>query len=120
MIEGCCYCPCCGHPGLCEPAYEHLGPPPWGNLGTPPYGPRLGIPSFAVCDCCGFQFGYDDDPGAGPGVSFARYLNDWAAGGGTWFYPGKRPVGWSLTDQLRVADIGLPDRLRRFADPPLG
>jgi hypothetical protein len=114
-MEGGFYCPCCGYPGLPGPAYEHLGSPPWGNLGTPPYGPRLGIPSVEICDCCGFQFGFDDDPGAGPGVSFARYLLDWAADGGNWFYPVKRPVGWSLADQLRVAGIEQPDRLRRFS-----
>ncbi len=98
-------CPCCGYPALRMPAYERLGPPPWGDLGEPPYAPRLGAPSYDCCDCCGIEFGFDDEPGAGNGVSFAQYLREWVAEGGQWFYPDKRPAGWSLQTQLRAAGI---------------
>ena len=99
------FCPCCGYPGLRVPAYDGLNPPPWGDLGGPPYGPRLGAPSYDVCDCCGIEFGFDDEPGAGSGVSFTEYRRDWIAGGCEWFDPQKRPPGWSLEEQLQVVGI---------------
>lgn len=109
MVEAYYFCPCRGYPALGMSAYELLGPPPWGDLGEPPYAPRLGAPSYDCCDCCGFEFGFDDEPGAGAGVSFAQYLRNWVARGCRWFYPDKRPVDWCLKAQLLAAGIAESD-----------
>lgn len=100
------YCPCCGYRGLSQPAYTELPPPPFGDLGAPPYIGRFGGATFECCDCCGFEFGYDDDPAAsGRACSFRQYRSEFVAGGCQWFRPDERPVAWSLPEQLRAAGI---------------
>ncbi len=74
------HCPCCGYDGLSCPAYSELGPPPWPYLGQPPFSEHLGFPSYEVCPCCGFEFGFDDDPGAASkSSSFGEYRAEWLA-----------------------------------------
>ena len=99
-------CPCCGYPELDCPPYEHMGLPPWLDHGKPPYHERYGFASFDRCSCCGFEFGFDDDPGASAtACSFSEYLADWIAKGCVWFAPTRRPEAWSLEQQLRRAGI---------------
>jgi hypothetical protein len=99
-------CPCCGYPDLSAPPYEHIGLPPWPDHGSPPYHQRYGFPSYECCACCGFEFGFDDDPGASAAASsFREYLSEWIAGGCVWFAPARQPDGWRLADQLRHAGI---------------
>jgi hypothetical protein len=95
------HCPCCGYDGLVGPAYANLGPPPWLRHGDPPFATRLGLASYQVCDCCGFEFGFDDEPGgdAKP-CSFVHYRTEWLATGAPWFNPRKKPEGWDLRAQL--------------------
>jgi len=100
-------CPCCGFRGLESPPYERMGPPPWAHHGEPPYSQRYGMPSYAVCPCCGFEFGNDDEPGTAPPQTFAEYLCAWMAAGCIWFTPDLRPEGWTLEPQLRGAGIKL-------------
>ena len=100
------HCPCCGYRGLHHPAYPELPPAPFGDLGDPPYIGRFGHASFGCCDCCGFEYGYDDDPGAsGRACSFRQYREEFVAAGCRWFYPDRRPDGWSQDEQLRAAGI---------------
>ena len=100
------YCPCCGYHGLHEPAYSEMPPTPFGNLGDPPYIGRFGWASFECCECCGFEFGYDDDPGAsGRGCSFGQYRAERVSQQMVWFRSDRRPGGWSLAQQLRAAGI---------------
>jgi len=95
------YCPCCGYDGLSEPAYSGLGPPPWPDLGAPPYSSRLGFPSYEVCSCCGFEFGFDDEPGAAAKPSsFEEYRAEWLLSGAEWFSPHEKPAGWDWQEQL--------------------
>jgi rubredoxin len=101
-------CPVCGYPSLTSMAYAQLGNPPFPEFGTPPYAPRLGMPSYEVCACCGYEFGFDDEPGTGPGTSFREYLREWLANGANWFDASKRPDGWDLQDQLSAAGIARP------------
>lgn len=99
-------CPCCGYLGLSQPAYSEMPPAPFGDLGKPPYIGRFGYASFGCCDCCGFEYGYDDDPGAsGRACSFKQYRAEFVARDMAWFRPDRKPVGWSLDDQLRAAGI---------------
>ncbi|MCM0675162.1 hypothetical protein NCC78_10735 [Micromonospora phytophila] len=76
-------CPACGYHGIGKP-YEHW-PPPAGVELTPPYEDLLGMPSYEVCERCGFEFGFDDNPGgeAQP-ESFEQYRQEWVADGRPW------------------------------------
>jgi hypothetical protein len=101
-------CPCCGYAGLEQPPYERLAQPPFDIPCGPPYATCLGDPSYDVCDCCGFEFGNDDDPGTAEPDSFGTYLAKWVAAGCQWFQPTKKPLAWSLEAQLRSARLELP------------
>jgi len=68
------------------------------------------------CPCCGyhglqepaygFEFGYDDDPGAsGRACSFGQYRAERVSQQMVWFRSDRRPGGWSLAQQLRAAGI---------------
>lgn len=97
-------CPCCGFDGLTCPPYREMKDVTAAatNKVTPPYAMAYGMPSYDVCDCCGFEFGNDDEPGgtAAPN-SFESYRREWIANGCDWFCPESKPVGWSLERQLR-------------------
>lgn len=84
-------CPVCDHPGLdCKPYASW--PPPEGLALSPPYNEFLGMPSYEVCPQCGFEFGFDDDPGTdSPGDSFESYREKWIAEGRPWFDQGPLP-----------------------------
>ena len=79
------------------------------NDALPPYSRIFGAPSYEVCDCCGFEFGNDDDPGTGSAISFQEYLQEWIDDGEIWFSDRKRPDLWSLDDQLQMAGIKRPN-----------
>ena len=105
MTEERFVCPCCGYPGLDQPAYNLVRNPPFPKDAIPPYCPRFGDPSYDVCSCCGFEFGNDDDPGTAPPCSFEDYLRIWVANGCRWFDPTKRTEDWDLRSQLANAGI---------------
>ncbi len=75
-------CPVCGYPYLQSPPYDSDG-----------------NPSYDICDCCGFEFGFDD---ANNGVSFKDYREKWIANGNKWFWPDKKPSNWSLKKQIKA------------------
>ena len=99
-------CPVCGYGGLQQAPYAYLNRLPVPDGFGPPYDLSLGLPSYEVCDCCGFEFGNDDEPGTAKGISFEDYRQDWLSEGAPWFSPSKRPPDWSLEAQL--ASAGLP------------
>ena len=74
-------CPVCGYPELGELPYDSDG-----------------NPSYEVCDCCGFEFGFDDDSN---GISFQDYREKWIKEGSKWFSPDKKPAKWDLSEQLK-------------------
>lgn len=60
-------------------------------------------PTFAICSCCGIQFGVGD---VGPthdqtleGVRF--YRNYWIENGASWFSPEEKPDNRSLEEQMK-------------------
>jgi hypothetical protein len=56
-----------------------------------------GCPSFAFCDCCGVEFGYQDNS-----AEAARlYRKDWVNGGAAWNKPDMKPTGWIMEEQFR-------------------
>ncbi len=93
-------CPVCGLP---------LGAPAWAG----------DLASFAICPCCGTQFGYDDSCG---GDATARRTwwwkarQAWVAAGMRWWSSSRPPAGWNATEQLaRLAGperVAAPDRPR--------
>ena len=94
-------CPCCGYPELEGPAYGIVTSPPFPKDMMPPYHKHLGEASYDVCDCCGFEFGNDDEPGTANASTFDEYLKDWQASGCEWSNKSKRPKNWSLQEQLK-------------------
>jgi hypothetical protein len=98
-------CPCCGYDGLEVQAFENAIDLPVPEEIKPPYSLHFGIPSYEVCNCCGFEFGNDDEPGAAEPESFRSYLNNWIVGGARWFDPALQPLNWSLQAQLNAARI---------------
>ncbi|WP_132313659.1 hypothetical protein [Paenibacillus sp. BK033] len=74
-------CPICG--------YEELTQAPYDTDGNE---------SFEICDCCGFEFGFDD---VHDGHTFETYRNKWISAGATWFYKQSEPEIWDLNQQLK-------------------
>lgn len=99
-------CPTCGFEGLAAPAYERLTRLPVRKWAHPPYYQPFGEPSHEVCPCCGYEFGYDDDPDRViEALSFDEYRATWIADGCPWFDKSARPAGWHLQVQLKAAGL---------------
>ena len=98
-------CPACGYSGLKAPPYTALMHGPVPDALSPPYCQYFGEPSYEVCDCCGFEFGNDDDPGTSLPVSFGAYRAAWISDGAKWFNASKMPMEWTLERQLQAAAI---------------
>ncbi|MVQ37632.1 hypothetical protein GON05_23700 [Paenibacillus sp. MAH-34] len=66
-----------------------------------------GLPMFNICDCCGFQAGFDDDAKNEP-ESIEQYRKRWVDYGSNWFSskPSK-PQGWNLEEQLKKIGVDL-------------
>lgn len=61
---------------------------PWGDDGA--------CGSSDICDCCGTEFGYEDN-----NVESARAARRrWVTSGYQWFAPKLMPMGWSVDRQL--------------------
>lgn len=61
-----------------------------------------GIPTFNICQCCGFQSGYDD---LDQGNSFEEYREKWINNGAKWFRPKEKPSNWDFKGQLKNIPI---------------
>ena len=73
-------CPVCGFDGLKEPPYDDHG-----------------FPSYIICPCCGYEYGYDDN---NLNLSFETYRHKWITAGANWFIPCEKPTNWNLQEQL--------------------
>ena len=99
-------CPVCGWNGLHGKPYQRWPGLPVPEDAAPPYADHFGAASYEVCESCGFEFGFDDQPGAGEGVSFEEFRAAWIAGGCSWwFHRRQAPAGWDGFDQLRRAGL---------------
>ena len=65
----------------------------------PPWGPDGKTPSFAICDCCGVEFGYEDCSEQ----SAARYRQAWIVSGAPWHDERKRPPDWRIPQWLGLS-----------------
>ena len=101
-------CPVCGALTLYRPPYFEYRPEllPQVRFLPGPYSRFFGAESFDCCACCGFEFGFDDHPGASDNArSFDQYLLDWIEAGSLWFAPERKPKDWDLQAQLSNAGI---------------
>lgn len=73
-------CPVCGFDGLEEEPYSQ------GNE-----------PSYEICPCCGFEFGFNGDNNADVFIAFRTI---WLNNGGKWFIPNRKPANWDMQKQL--------------------
>lgn len=98
-------CPCCGYDKLLFKPYEKDIAFPLDNNLSIPYSKHLGEPSYGVCECCGYEYGNDDEPGTSDGLTFFQFLKKWINNGCKWFNPTKKPADWNLEKQLLNAKI---------------
>jgi hypothetical protein len=80
----CFACPVCEYEGLEVKPYQ-VWPPPDDVVLRPPYEDQLGAPSYEVCSSCGYEFGFDDNPGTCAPTSFDEYRTESEAAGKPWF-----------------------------------
>ena len=73
-------CPVCGFDGLQEPPYDEHN-----------------APSYEICPCCGFEFGFDE---AFSQDTFDSFRQKWLKSGAQWFTPELKPKTWDLKKQL--------------------
>jgi hypothetical protein len=77
-------CPVCGFHDLAEPPYDELG-----------------CPTYAICPCCGTEFGYDDAT-----AKHRELRARWVSNGMPWWsrHTGP-PQGWDPRRQLTEANM---------------
>ena len=68
-------CPVCGYDKLDEAPFDEFG-----------------FPTYEICSCCGFEFGFDDES---EGYSYEEYRKKWIEGGFKFFNKSKKPIDWS-------------------------
>ncbi|MFH1621868.1 MAG: hypothetical protein ABIA97_01960 [Candidatus Omnitrophota bacterium] len=76
-------CPVCGFNGLEEAPYRENNKP-----------------SFEICHCCGYEFGFNDTSNIDIKKSHQIYREKWIKDGAKWFLPQFIPHGWQLSKQL--------------------
>ena len=74
-------CPVCGYDRLPEPPHDEQG-----------------CPTYVVCPCCGFEFGFDDDS---EGHTYSTYWQHWIDQGFPFFNAKKRPANWNIRTMKR-------------------
>lgn len=73
----------------------------YNQLTEPPYDAD-GNPSYEICPCCGFEFGFDDKS---EGIFYTEYRKDWIKNGAVCFNKKLKPLNWDVKQQLRNIDI---------------
>ncbi len=71
-------CPVCGYDKLTEPPYD-----------------LLGYPSYEICSCCGFEYGFDD---GSEGKTFEVYRAEWISNGYPFYVVSAKPADWGDTE----------------------
>lgn len=74
-------CPVCGYDELLEPPYDEYN-----------------IPSYEICPCCGFEYGFDDQD---LNFDFITYREKWLLSGAKWVQCQEKPDDWNLDTQLK-------------------
>lgn len=74
-------CPVCGYDKLLEAPYD-----------------KLGNPSYEICPCCNFEYGFDDDS---EGYSFESYRTKWIDEGFKFSDETDQPKDWNKNNMTR-------------------
>jgi len=61
----------------------------------PQYGENGDMPTYAICSCCGVEFGYEDMTVQ----STQKFREQWIRNGMQWFSPRHMPGNWSWEKQ---------------------
>ena len=74
-------CPICGFDGLQKTSLRR----------------KQDTPSYEICPCCGFEFGFDamDNP-----ATQNIFRTRWVQNGFPWFIPQRKPKAWDPKKQL--------------------
>lgn len=75
MKENLKICPVCGYSDLEEPPYNEYGEP-----------------TYVICACCAFEFGFHD---SSEGYSFVKYRKEWIKNGFEFSYKEDKPENWN-------------------------
>ena len=59
-------------------------------------------PSYEICPCCGFEFGFDDQLKK---ENYQSYREKWIKNGAEWFIKIQKPKNWDLKKQLSNISI---------------
>ena len=81
-------CPVCGYAALAEPPYDEQG-----------------YPTYVICPCCGFEFGFDDSSRE---YTFEDYRIKWIEEGYQFFDEEMKPEEWdevALRKQLENTEL---------------
>lgn len=70
-----------------------------------PWGDDEKSPIFETCDCCGVEFGYEDETTD----SIDDFREHWLKQGAKWYTPKAKPKEWNVNDQLKTIGIHLDD-----------
>ena len=70
-------CPVCGYTKLAEPPYD-----------------KQGYPTYVICSCCGFEFGFDDSSRQ---YTFDAYREEWIERGFPFFTASEKVKNWNET-----------------------
>jgi len=77
-------CLVCGFVGLKEPPYDNNN-----------------YPSYEICPCCGFEYGFSD---TSQGYTYKSYREEWILNGFVFFYGDLKPSNWGkefLIEQMK-------------------
>ncbi|MGG4183556.1 hypothetical protein ABEW24_09295 [Paenibacillus jamilae] len=78
--------------------YNELNYPQWD---------KHGFPTHEICNCCGFESGFDDDAKDIP-ESIEEYRIRWLSEGANWFSSSKtKPLDWNLAIQLKRINVDI-------------
>ena len=71
---------------ICGTDYSNENYYPWGIDGD--------CPTHDICDCCGVEFGYEDQHYR----AIINYRDTWIKNGANWFSPEMMPEGWAVDE----------------------
>jgi hypothetical protein len=77
-------CPICGFDKLLNPPYDNLG-----------------YPSYEICPCCSFEYGFDD---SSEGFTFDSFRKKWIENGFTFSIKEEMPKNWDKDAMLKQLD----------------
>ena len=77
-------CPVCGYTKLPDSPYDEYG-----------------YPTYIICPCCGFEFGFDDESNE---FSFEEFRKNWIENGFLFFEKNKKPPIWDIKELKKQLD----------------